>query len=253
MGRGVAGQNTSTIVNVRGAWRKLELLTIFLRTVLVYFVILFIMRIMGKREIGKLSLFDLVISIMIAEIAVFIIDDPHVPILEGLVPMATLMFIQIGIAFLTLKSRTVRLWFDGKPSYLIRSGRLDQEEMRKQRYTLDDLTMQLRERGITNVADVEFAVLETSGKLSVIEKKPQSENGSGGSEPSEEPRIRLEELPLVLIMDGKVQDEHLKRIGKTRFWLKNELQAQGVQDFKDVFYCTIDHRGRLYVDRKRRS
>jgi len=255
MGVRVAGQNTSTIVNARGAWRKLELLTIFLRTVLVYFVILFIMRIMGKREIGKLSLFDLVISIMIAEIAVFIIDDPHMPIMEGLVPMATLMLIQIGIAFLTLKSRTLRLWFDGKPSYLIRNGRLDQEEMRKQRYTLDDLNMQLRERGITNVADVEFAVLETSGKLSVIDKKQQSENGPGGAKPkpSEEPRIRLEELPLVLIMDGKVQDEHLKRIGKTRFWLKNELQAQGVQDFKDVFYCTIDHRGRLYVDLKRRS
>ncbi|PYI53316.1 DUF421 domain-containing protein [Paenibacillus flagellatus] len=233
----------------------MELFTIFWRTVLIYFVIFIVIRMMGKREIGKLSVFDLVISIMIAEIAVFIIDDPEMPIVHGILPMITLVFIQIAIALITLKNRTIRLWFDGKPSYLIENGKLNQDEMRKQRYTLDDLIMQLREREVPNLADVEFAVLETSGKLSVIEKEKEKRSGPGSSGPDVSPGVpgfRYEGLPLALIMDGKVQDDSLEKIGKTRFWLKNELQAKGVNDFKDVFFCSIDHRGRLFLDKKKR-
>jgi uncharacterized membrane protein YcaP (DUF421 family) len=135
---------------------------------------------------------------------------------------------------------------------LIENGKLNQAEMRKQRYTLDDLMMQLRERSVKNVADVEFAVLETSGKLSVIEKEKQSSQTKPSPDVvSDIPRIRYEGLPLPLIMDGKVQDDNLEKLGKTRFWLKNQLQAKGVNDFKQVFFCTIDYRGRLFLDKKR--
>lgn len=237
----------------------MELFTIFWRTVLIYFVVFLIMRLMGKREIGKLSVFDLVISIMIAEIAVFIIDDPHMPIINGIVPMVTLVMIQIVLAYLTLKNQKARAWFDGKPSFLIENGVLNQEEMRKQRYTLDDLLMQLRERQVTNMADVEFAVLETSGKLSVIEKTEHDSNEperpaapAPKDDETDKPRFRYEGLPLPLIMDGKVQDENLMKIGKTRFWLKNQLQSKGAYDFKEVFFCSIDHRGRMYLDKKRK-
>ena len=271
----------------------MELLTLFGRTVLIYFVVFGVIRIMGKREIGKLSVFDFVISIMIAEMAVFIIDDPEMPIFHGLLPMLTLVLIQILTAFVSLKSRKIRLLFDGTPSYLIERGKLNQEEMRKQRYTLDDLMMQLREKNIADIGKVEFAVLETSGKLSVIEKedkpenqnqdssqnegrsqkedKPQkgnntsksgsnSQNENAGQQKvkgtesgKESPRIRYEGLPLPLIMDGKVQDDNLEKIGKTRFWLKNELQAYHIKDFKDVFFCTIDHRGRFFIDLKKKK
>lgn len=230
----------------------MELWTLFLRTVLIYFVIFAVFRMMGKREIGKLSVFDLVISIMIAEIAAFVIDEPDMPLMEGILPMVTLVAIQIGIAFISLKSRKVRLWFDGTPSYLIENGKLNQEEMRKQRYTIDDLMMQLREKSVKNMTDVEFAVLETSGKLSVIEKeKRDGETRPPTDASAEAPRIRYEGLPLPLILDGKVQDDNLQKLGKTRFWLKNQLQAEGVNDFKQVFFCTIDHRGRLFLDKKR--
>ena len=226
----------------------MDILTIFLRTVLIYFVVFLMLRIMGKREIGKLSLFDLVISIMIAEIAVFVLEDSSKPLMDGLVPMATLVLIQIFIAFITLKSRTVRILFDGKPSVLINKGMIDREEMKKHRYNLDDLMLQLRQNKIMNVADVEFAVLEPSGKLSVVEKEVKEaaevNDGIKGT-------IRYEGLPLPLIMDGKVQDENLEKIGKTRFWLKNQLQVKGARDFKEVFYCSIDHRGRMFLDRKR--
>ncbi|NQX69513.1 DUF421 domain-containing protein [Paenibacillus alba] len=226
----------------------MEILTIFLRTVLVYFVVFLMLRLMGKREIGKLSLFDLVISIMIAEIAVFVVEDSSKPLLDGLIPMGTLVLIQIFIAFIALKSRTLRLMFDGKPSVIISKGTIDREEMKKHRYNLDDLMLQLRQNKIMNVADVEFAVLEPSGKLSVVEKAVKESSAD-----VETPKgvIRYEGLPLALIMDSKVQDDNLEKIGKTRFWLKNQLQLNGVRDFKEVFYCSIDHRGRIFLDRKR--
>ncbi|MEW9700099.1 DUF421 domain-containing protein [Paenibacillus sp. SI8] len=226
----------------------MDILTIFLRTVLIYFVVFLMLRIMGKREIGKLSLFDLVISIMIAEIAVFVLEDARKPLMDGLVPMLTLVLIQVAIAFITLKSRTVRVLFDGKPSVLIENGSINREEMKKHRYNLDDLMLQLRQNKIMSIADVEFAILEPSGKLSVVEKEEKEAvkvaDGLKGT-------IRYEGLPLPLIMDGKVQDENLEKLGKTRFWLKNQLQAKGAHDFKEIFYCSIDHRGRLFVDRKR--
>ncbi|MEI7025276.1 DUF421 domain-containing protein [Paenibacillus sp. y28] len=221
----------------------MEYLAIFLRTLLIYIVIFLTMRLMGKREIGKLSVFDLVISFMIAEIGVIVIEDWDRPFMDGVIPIVVLMLIQVALSYLTLKSQKIRNWFDGKPSFFIREGKLDRKEMRKQRYNLDDLMVQLRENKVPNVADVEFAILEASGKLSVVEKsKEAKESGK---------QIRFEGLPLPLIMDGKVQDDNLLKLGQTRFWLKHELQQQGgPSDFKDVFFCSIDHRGKLYISPK---
>ncbi|MEC0369664.1 DUF421 domain-containing protein [Paenibacillus chibensis] len=293
------------------------------RTVLMYFVIYLTLRIMGKREIGKLSIFDLVISIMIAEIGVFVLEDIKRPIYDGIFPMATLVIIQITIAFISLKSRKARLLFEGKPSILVSGGKLHRDEMKKQRYNLDDLLLQLRGQNIENIADVEFAILENSGQLTVIPKSESTDSPGGqqasnpssshskaeqgaaqqnspaqrqpvtllgmkakgniksaesrgqmqGSKQSKEQELtgpyqaaksRLNKkkilvpagkfsygvLPVPLIMDGKVQDDNLQRLHKNRFWLKNQIQEQGVKDFKDVFLCSIDHKGKIYVDRK---
>ncbi|GAB6990924.1 DUF421 domain-containing protein [Paenibacillus pini] len=260
------------------------------RTILMYFVIYLTLRIMGKREIGKLSIFDLVISIMIAEIAVFVLEDIHRPIYEGIIPMATLVLIQLLIAFVSLKNRGLRLLFEGKPSILVSGGKLHREEMKKQRYNLDDLLLQLRGQKIENVSDVEFAILETSGQLTVIPKKSSSNHPNSSlrqevirkksfqntplepSSSSEDQSIPIfgqsrrsrkrrkilipagqfsyGVLPVPLIMDGKVQDDNLHRLNKTRFWLKNQIEQKGVRDFKDVFLCSIDHKGQIYVDRK---
>ncbi|OZB90641.1 hypothetical protein CJP46_32350 [Paenibacillus sp. XY044] len=283
-----------------------DILIPIFRTVLMYFVIYLTLRIMGKREIGKLSIFDLVISIMIAEIGVFVLEDMSRPISDGLFPMATLVLIQITIAFLSLKSRKIRLLFEGKPAILVSGGKLNREEMRRHRYNLDDLLLQLRGRNIENVADVEFAILENSGQLTVIPKSKRSDkkerydlsgpqekpnrNGNPStsarntatyprslgmeSKPSQvyetpyadpsrlSARNRSKKilvpsgkftygvLPIPLIMDGKVQDDNLERLNKNRFWLKNQIQQRGIKDFKDVFLCSIDHKGRLYIDRK---
>lgn len=225
----------------------MAILPLVLRTVLIYFVVFLGMRIMGKREIGKLSVFDLVISVMMAEIAVFVLEDIRKPLTDGLIPILVLVMIQVGTAYWSLKSKKIRDLLDGKPSYLIRDGSIDREEMRKQRYNLDDLMVQLRQNRVLNVADVEFAVLETSGKLTVVEKDKKRQD-----DPPPDPfdTVRYEGLPLPLIMDGKVQDENLVKLGKTRFWLKNQIQQKGAREFKEVFFCSIDHKGRMYMDKK---
>lgn len=237
---------------------------IVLRTVITYFVVFIVMRIMGKREIGKLSIFDLVISVMIAEIAVIVISEPTKHMLHAIAPMLTLLAIQVITSIIILKFRGLRLLFDGKPTIVIAKGKLNREAMRKSRYNLDDLMVQLREQSIASVADVEFAILEPSGKLSVIQKEQPARASAGAARASDEstdkgentvpfpPKYRFEMLPIPLIMDGKVQDENLEKIGKNRFWLKNELRAKKISDFKDVFLCTIDHRGRLFVDSDRK-
>ncbi|WP_410772577.1 DUF421 domain-containing protein [Fontibacillus sp. BL9] len=230
------------------------------RTLLMYVMVFVVMRIMGKREIGQLSIFDLVISIMVAEIAVIVLEDQNRPLYDGIVPMIILLLIQIGIAILSLRFRKLRLWFDGKPSVIIRNGDINQEEMKKQRYNMDDLLMQLRSKNIDSIADVEFAVLETSGQLSVLpkEQNESSENVPVGKAYKKRdsalsslvPKVKYEALPLPLILDGKVDDNSLMQIGKTRFWLKNQIQSKGIHDFKDVFFCSIDHKGRLYINPK---
>lgn len=234
----------------------MEMFIIFIRTVFVYFFVLMMMRIMGKREIGKLSVFDLVISIMIAEIAVLVLEDVNTPMLNSLFPMITLVAVQIFIAFISLKSRKIRLWLDGYPSILVDRGRINRQEMRKQKYNLDDLMQQLRENKVSRLADVEFAILETTGKLTVIEKeKGNSDTSSLQSSEQDvsKNKIRYVGLPIPLIMDGKVQDDNLEKIEKNRFWLKKELQDRGVNDFKEVFFCSMDYKGEIYIDKKRKS
>jgi len=245
----------------------MELTAILLRTIFMYFFIFMIMRMMGKREIGKLSVFDLVISIMIAEIAVIVIESTDKSMITAVAPIVLLVLIQIGIAFLSMKNRKIRMMFDGKPSVLIQDGHLNRKEMYRQRYNLDDLMLQLRENQVSDISEVEIAVLESTGKLSVIMKEKEGsgsgeETGNDGGatvsssavryskEEIDRPKYRYELLPMPLIMDGQVQDDNLEKLGKNRFWLKSELQRYEVDNFKQVYFCSVDHKGKFYVDKK---
>ncbi|AWB45698.1 DUF421 domain-containing protein [Paenibacillus sp. CAA11] len=239
----------------------LHVLLLMMRTLIMYGTVFLMLRIMGKREIGQLSIFDLVIFIMIAEVAVIVMEDVERPIFDGIIPIITLVLVQITIALFSLKSRKLRMLIDGQPSLLISKGKINREEMRRQRYNLDDLLMQLRSKNIDSVADVEFAILETSGKLSVFPRTYESPKEEGETTDKDknlphtvqEIKVKYESLPVPLIMDGKVQDNNLEKIGKTRFWLKNQIQSKGHRDFKEVFLCSIDHKGRLYIDGGSRS
>lgn len=219
---------------------------LFVRVIFFYFVILVSMRLMGKREIGQLSIFDLVVSIMIAEVSAMSLEDPSVPFSRGVFIVGLLVLLQIVMSWLTLKSVTLRSLMEGKPTLIIANGKIRDSEMRRTRYSMSDLMTQLREKDIASVGDVEFAILETTGKLSVFPKatkRPVTPEDMGLFVPRTG-------LPLPLIVDGYVMDGNLEKIGKTRFWLRNELQQYGYKDFKKIFYCSIDNQGKLFFDPK---
>lgn len=213
----------------------MEYVTIIVRTLLLYVVILFIFRVMGKREIGELSILDLVVFIMIGEMAVIAIEQPKDPIFHTLVPMIVLTIAQIAFAFFSLKSETFRRLVDGSPTVIINNGKIDEKAMRKQRYNFDDLLIQLREKNIKNIADVEFAILEPSGKLSVFTK--------------EKKKKKTPSLALPLIKDGVIQEEHLALINRTCDWLIEQLKKRGYERIDHISYCTYEN-GTFYIDEK---
>jgi len=221
--------------------------TALYRTLFMYFFVLVVLRLMGKREIGKLSIFDLVVSIMMAEIAVMVIEDTEKPLLKGVVPILVLMVTQISLSYLTLKSKRIRDLVDGEPAILIANGKIQDQEMAKQRYSIDDLLIQLREKNIQNIADVEFAILEASGKLSVFPKpfhqpitkgdlKLQGDNYNG--------------LPIALVADGQILVKNLLLIQKDEQWLIRELSQRGYPDIDGIYFASIDHKGNFFIDVK---
>jgi uncharacterized membrane protein YcaP (DUF421 family) len=219
-----------------GVTRMENILLICIRTVIMYVLILLIFRLMGKREIGELSILDLVVFIMIAEMAVVAIEDTESSLWDTILPMVLLMVIQILMAIISLKSQKFREIVDGKPTVVINKGKIDEAAMRKQRYNFNDLLLQLREKEIKNVADVEFAILEPSGKLSVIKK----ENSMNHNQPT---------LALPLVLDGIIQEDHLAEMNKTNLWLRQQLKKRGYPDIKKISYCSYEN-GYFFVDVK---
>jgi uncharacterized membrane protein YcaP (DUF421 family) len=209
---------------------------ITIRTLSLYLLLLVIFRLMGKREIGELSILDLVIFIMMGELAVIAIENPKAPLLHTIVPMILLMIIQITLAIVSLKSKRFRTLVDGKPTIIINRGKIDELAMRKQRYNFDDLMTQLREKNIRSIGDVEFAILESSGSLSVIEKLKNSK---------QEPQKG--DITIPLIIDGVIEEENLQRISKTNLWLRQELKKRGYKDVKRISFCSFES-GKFFID-----
>jgi uncharacterized membrane protein YcaP (DUF421 family) len=223
--------------------------TIFLRTVFMYLFILVMMRIMGKREVGKLSLFDLIVSFMMADISAIVLErGGKEPLINGIVPIATLAGLQILLSFMMFKSKKIRNFVGGRPSVIVKNGKIRDAAMKKERYNTDDLLVQLRENKIANIADVEVAVLEPSGKLNVFEKT--TKKASSKHDPDSYHALKPFQMPIPVIVEGKVQDKVLTQLGRTRFWLKNQIQKGGYKDFKEIFYASIDQSGKLYMDSK---
>ncbi|QNO16286.1 DUF421 domain-containing protein [Alkalicella caledoniensis] len=218
------------------------MLETFLRTIFIYGAVLFMMRLMGKREIGQLSLFDLVVAIMIAELAAIPMDDLSVPLHIGLIPIATLVGAEILLSFIALKSQRARAIIEGTPSIVVENGKFLSDEMRRLRYSVTDFISQLREQGISNIEDVEYAILETNGKLSVIlksDRRPIMPNDLGI-------KPAYEGLPTPLILDGLVQHEGLSRIKKDEKWLEDVILKYGYH-INEIIFAQQDSRGSIYV------
>ncbi len=216
------------------------------RVVVLYLVVMVALRLMGKREIGQLSVFDFVISVMVAELSTLPMEDTSVPLYRSLISILLLVVLQLGVAIAQLKSHRFRHWVDGEPSVLVEHGQVKDREMKKVRYTMHDLLTQLREKGVLNVADVEFAILETSGQLSVFPKaakRPVTPSDISQSVP-------MEAMPLPIIIDGTPVHKTLNIIGKTEMWLQNEISHRGYKSIQNVFFATIDNQGKIYIDER---
>ncbi|ACX52581.1 protein of unknown function DUF421 [Ammonifex degensii KC4] len=216
------------------------------RTVLIYFVVLVMMRLMGKREIAQLSPFDFAVAIMIAEVAVLPMESLEIPLFRGLLPLLILTVLEIGFSYLSLHSRWLRRLVYGEPQLVIWEGKVLHREMRRARYNLDDLLAQLREKGYHDPSEVACAVLESSGRLSVI---PRSEyrpltRGDLGLPPVPVGPVR------VLVADGEILEENLKVVGVDREWLLRELEKQGFREPEKVFLATLSPQGKLFVSPK---
>lgn len=198
-----------------------ELLSVVLRTIFFYFFIVLLYRIMGKREIGQLGIIDLIISILMAELVAISIENIEKSIWVTIVPLTLLGGLEIFLAFLSIKSRKFRAFFDGKPSLIICDGKVNYKEMIKQRYSMDDLLLSLRQKEIKELSEVEYAFLEPNGKLSIFKYNLFHWKTS---------------YPMPLILDGEVNKKTLEYLHQDLNWLNRELSKKQVQ-VQDIFYA----------------
>ena len=221
------------------------MLATFVRVIILYLLVLITMRLMGKREIGQLQPFELAISIMIADLASVPMADIGIPLLSGIVPILGLLTLHLLISFINIKSIKAREIICGKPSILIANGRINEKALKKERFTINELEERLRGFSIPNIMDVEYAILETSGQITVIPKP-----GKRNTTPEDFNIMPIDEgLPYDLIIDGMVMNDNLKKIGKNVEWLNDEVKKYNAKP-KDVLIMTINNKGKVYCQLK---
>lgn len=222
------------------------MITVFLRTVILFIVTVLVVRAMGKRQLAQLQPFEVVITLMIAELAAVPMGDVSISLFSGVVSILTLLFLHALISILSFKSERFRAFICGKPSVLIRRGKLQTEELKRMCFDLNDLLESMRSQGILNIADVGSAVLETNGTLNVFPtaqaRTPTTQEL--GLSPG------YDGIPLVLVLDGVVQEEALSLGQLSRSWLASALSAMGAPAIDQILLASLDTQGRLYVQEK---
>lgn len=218
----------------------------FLRTIILYAFIIIGIRLMGKRQVGELEPSELVLALLIADLAAVPMQDFGIPLLTGLIPILTLLCLTMALSVLTMKSVRFRAVLCGRPSVIVENGKLRQREMQKNRFTLDELMEELRMKGITDLTTVKYAILETNGQISVLpyaSKQPVTAQQMNLS-PQESG------LPMVIINDGRVITRTLHSRGLDEVWLQKQLQQHHVTRPQDVFLLTVDEKNTVYLAKK---
>lgn len=221
------------------------MLITFFRAIVLYIIVLIVMRLMGKREIGQLQPFELAISIMIADLASIPMTETGIPIFNGIIPILGLLVMHLIISIINLKSLKAREIICGKPSILIYRGKINEKALKKERFTINELQERLRGSNVVNLGDVEYAILETSGEVTVIQK-PEKRNTipeDFNIEPD------YEGIPYDLVIDGKVMNKNLKSIGKNYVWLKKQVEKFGIKP-EEALVVTLDGKGQIFCQKK---
>ena len=227
--------------------RKIKVVSFF-RAILLYIIVLIVMRLMGKREIGQLQPFELAISIMIADLASIPMTDTGVPISNGIIPILGLLVMHLVISVVNLKSIKAREIICGKPRILIYRGKIDEKALKKERFTINELEERLRGNNVVNLGDVEYAILETSGNITVIQK-PEKRN----TIPEDFNIVPdYEGISYDLVVDGKIMDENLKKLGKNYQWLKKQVEKFNIRP-EEALVVTIDGKGQIFCQEKEKG
>ena len=216
------------------------------RTFIVYFALLLTMRLMGKRQLGEMELSEFVVAALIADLAAHPLQDMGIPLLNGLVPIAVLFCCEVLIAGLSLHSIRLRELLFGKPSLLIVKGEIDQAQMRRNRFTLDELMQELRSQGVTDIRTIDYAVLETDGKLSLL----LSPAASPVTASQLDLPVGSAGYPHIVISDGRVLEANLRHLGLDTLWLDSTLREQGYSSPEEVYLMTVDEEKALFLARK---
>lgn len=221
------------------------MLVIFVRSIILYVFVFMTMRIMGKREIGQLQPFEFAITIMIADLAASPMANNGIPLTNGIIPILGLLVLHLIISVLNLKSLRIRQFICGKPSILIHRGRIDEKVLKKERLTINELEERLRTGGVSTLFDVEYAILETSGDLTIVQKPNKR------TTIPEDFNImpQYEGLPYDLVIDGKILSKNLKILEKDEGWLRKELKALKAIP-ENVLIATIDGNGKIFCQEK---
>lgn len=222
------------------------LFTGLIRTIILYLVIIAGIRLMGKRQVGELEPSELVLSLIIADLAAVPMQDYGIPLLTGVVPILALLALTMILSVLTMKSVRFRAILCGRPSIIIQDGMVNQTEMARNRLTVDELLEELRSRGFTDLTAVKYAILETNGQLSVLpyaEQKPPT---------AKQLKVKTTEsgLPLVIISDGRLLEHNLTALGRDRTWLQEQLAQRGCFSHKQVFMLLVDQNDAVYLAKK---
>ena len=216
------------------------------RTVILYLIIIFGIRLLGKHQVSELEPSEFVLALIIADIASVPMQDFGIPLLMGVIPIITLLCLAMILSVLTMKSLKLRALLTGSPSILIRDGRLDQKELRRTRMTLDEVLEELRLQGYTDLSAIRYAILETNGQLSLL---PYADQKPPTARDMDVP-VSDAGLPVVLINDGRLLSENLKRRGLDETWLHKRLEEQKARSVKEVFLLTVDEQGKICFVRK---
>ncbi len=212
------------------------MLIVFVRTLILYLVIVVVLRLMGKRQIGQLQPSELVVALVIADLAAVPMANVGIPLINGIIPIITLFIMEELLSYISLKSERARGLICGKPSILIERGVIMEDELRRIRYNLNDLLEQLRLKDFSNVEDIDYAIVETSGQLSVIpkvDKKPVTLKDING-------KANVQHLPVTVIIDGRVISDNLYKIGLNGSWLTGELKRNKIKSSEAVFFAYLN-------------
>jgi uncharacterized membrane protein YcaP (DUF421 family) len=221
---------------------------IILRTCILYTLVIMVMRLMGKRQIGQLQTFELAVTIMISELAAIPMGNTGIPLLQGVIPILTLLILQIFISILTIKSHTAEKIISGSPTIVIQNGKINIQNLEKELYTLRDLVEQLRIQNHPNIKDIAYAILESSGNLSIIPKTakrtPTLEDLNCSS--------KYEGISLPVILDGKIIEDNLEALALDLGRLLLILKEHKIDSPKDILYASLDSSGSLFFQRRER-